>query len=123
MPNTKAVGVAYADPQFDSLYLSVSTVAATGSAQTDAAAVGTGFTLVTGADATKGVILPAAEAGLFLVIKNADAANAVLKVYPASGDAINALSANASYNMAAKTSVILVAYDSTTWYSVPLLAS
>jgi hypothetical protein len=63
MPNTKAVGVAYADPQFDSLYLSVSTVAATGSAQTDAAAVGTGFTLVTGADATKGVILPAAVSG------------------------------------------------------------
>lgn len=123
MPNTKAVGVAYADPQFDSLYLSVSTVAATGSTQATAAAVGTGFTFVTGADATKGVVLPPAEAGLFLVIKNDDAANAVLKVYPAVGDGINAVAVNSSYDMAAKTSVILVAYDSTTWYTVPLLAS
>lgn len=129
MPNTKAVGVAFADPEFESvtltggLYLKSSTVAATGSAQTDAAALSAGFNLATGADATKGVILPAAAAGLVIIVKNDDAANAVLKVYPATGDAINALSANASYNMAAKTSMLIVAYDSTTWYTVPLLAS
>lgn len=99
------------------------TVAATGSAQGNAAQVDLGFTLVTGADATKGVLLPVAEAGRICIIKNVDAANAVLKVYPASGDAINALSANASLDMAAKTSALLVAYDSTTWYSVPLLPS
>lgn len=167
MPNTKAVGVAFADPEFESvtvtgavsaasaavtgavsaasvsasgavsgasvsgttvtasgsLVIKSATVAAAGSNQGDAAAITAGFTLVTDANATKGVVLPAASAGLVVIIKNADAANAVLKVYPASGDAINALAANASYDMAAKTSMLLVAYDATTWYTVPLLAS
>lgn len=97
------------------------TVAATGSAQGDAAAVTTGFTLVTAADGTKGVILPAAAAGKQVEIKNG--ANAVLKIYPATGDAINALAANAALSIAALTSVILTAYDATTWYSTPLLPS
>jgi hypothetical protein len=100
------------------------TVAATGSADTDAAPVTTGFTLVTAADGTKGVILPTAVAGAICIIKNIDAANAVLKVYPATSDGINALTVTTgSYNMAAKTSVMLVAYDATTWYTIPLLAS
>lgn len=143
MPNTQAIGVAFADPEFQSvdvtgpvtansvsagtvtasgaLVLKSATVAATGSTQTDAAAVTAGFTLVSAADGTKGVVLPAASAGLVVIIKNG--AGAILKIYPASGDAVNALSANASYNIAANTSTLLVAYDSTTWYSVPLLAS
>jgi hypothetical protein len=129
MPNTKAVGVAYSDPEFESvtltggLYLNSSTVAATGSAQADAAALSPGFNLATDADAAKGVILPAAAPGLVVIVKNADAANAVLKVYPATGDAINAIAANGAYSMAAKTCMMLVAYDSTTWYTLPLLAS
>jgi hypothetical protein len=121
MPNTQAVGVAYADPQFSSLYLGVSTVAATGSAQTDAAALGPAFTLVSGADGTKGVILPVASAGQVVIVKNGAAA--VLKIYPASGAAVNALSANASYDIAADTATLLVAYSATQWYSLPLLAS
>lgn len=143
MPNTKAIGVAFADPEFESvsvsgavtadsvsantvtasgsLVLKTATVAATGSLQTDAAAVTAGFTLVSAADGTKGVVLPAASAGVVVIIKNGN--GAILKIYPASGDAINALSANASYNIASNTSTLLVAYDSTTWYSVPLLAS
>jgi len=143
MPNTQAIGVAYADPEFQSvtvsgavtagsvsattvtasgsLVLNSATVAATGSAQGDAAAVTAGFTLVSAADGTKGVILPAASAGVVVIIKNGAAA--ILKIYPASADAINALSANASYNIASNTSTLLVAYDSTTWYSVPLVAS
>lgn len=99
------------------------TVAAAGSVQGDAAAVATGFTLVTAADATKGVQLPTAVAGQICIIKNADVANAVLKIWPATGDAINALSVNAALSIAAKTSVMLVAYDATTWYTLPLLAS
>ncbi len=99
------------------------TVAATGSAQGDAAAIQTGFTLVTAADATKGAKLPAAAAGKICVVKNSDAANAILKLYPATGDAINALAANAALSMAAKTSALLVAYDATTWYTTPLLPS
>lgn len=100
-------------------------VAAAGSVQGDATAIGatTGFAHCTGADATKGVKLPAAVAGKVVIVKNADAANAVLKVYPASSDAINALSANAALSMAAKTSAVFVALDATTWYTVPLLPS
>jgi hypothetical protein len=146
MPNTKAVGVAFSDPQFDSLtvtgatllqattattvtastnlVIASATVAATGSSNTDAATVAGGFTLVTAADATKGVILSAPVAGTVVIIKNVDVANAVLKVYPNSGAAINALTATTgAYSMAAKTSMILVAYSATQWYTLPLVAS
>ena len=146
MPNTKAVGVAFSDPQFDSLtvtgatslqattattvtastnlVIASATVAATGSSNTDAATVAGGFTLVTAADATKGVILSASVAGTVVIIKNVDVANAVLKVYPNSGAAINALTATTgAYSMAAKTSMILVAYSATQWYTLPLVAS
>jgi len=97
------------------------TVAAAGSTQSDAAAVAQGFTLVSAADATKGVKLPTAAAGAMCFVKNGAAA--VLKIWPNTDDAVNALSADASLDIAASTSVILVAYDATTWYSFPLLAS
>jgi hypothetical protein len=103
------------------LYLKSATVAAAGSTQANAAAVSDGFTLVSGADGTKGILLPAAVAGRTVILKNN--ANAVLKVWPASGDAVNAIAADSNYVLAAYTSSLLVAYDSTTWYSVPLLAS
>ena len=99
----------------------VATVAATGTNQATAAAIATGFTLVSAADATKGILLPAAAAGLTCVIKNNAAA--VLKIWPASGDAVNAIAADSNYVLASLTSTVLVAYDATTWYSVPLLAS
>lgn len=99
------------------------TVAGAGSAQTDAASVASGFTLATGANGTVGVKLPAAAAGKICIIKNADAANAILKVWPASGDAINAITADSSMSIAAKTCVMLIAYDATTWYTLPLLPS
>ncbi len=100
-------------------------VAAAGSTQTDATSIGatTGFAHCTGADATKGVKLPAATAGKVVYIKNSDAANAVLKVWPATGDAINAIAANSSLSMAAKTSAVFVAVDATTWYTIPLVPS
>jgi hypothetical protein len=151
MPNTKAVGVAFSDPELvagttitgatisggtvsgatsvsagditttGGLYLKSATVAAAGTNQATAAAVSDGFTLVSAADGTKGVLLPAAVAGRTVILKNN--ANAVLKVWPASGDAVNAIAADSNYVLAAYTSSLLVAYDSTTWYSVPLLAS
>jgi hypothetical protein len=151
MPNTKPVGVAFSDPELvagttitgatisggsisgatsvtagditttGGLYLKSATVAAAGSTQANAAAVSDGFTLVSGADGTKGILLPAAVAGRTVILKNN--ANAVLKVWPASGDAVNAIAADSNYVLAAYTSSLLVAYDSTTWYSVPLLAS
>jgi hypothetical protein len=145
MPNTKPVGVAFSDPELvagttitgatisggtvsatditttGGLYIKTATVAATGSTQSDAASISDGLTLVTAADATKGVKLPAAIAGRTVIIKNG--ANAVLKVWPATGDGINAITVDSNYVLAANTSSLLIAYDATTWYSVPLLAS
>jgi hypothetical protein len=97
------------------------TVAAAGTNQATAAQIATGFTLVSAADATKGILLPVAAAGATCVIKNNAAA--VLKIWPASGDAVNAIAADSNYVLASLTSTVLVAYDGTTWYSVPLLAS
>lgn len=62
------------------------TVAATGSVQGDAATVGMSLCIVTAADGTKGVILPAAEVGDSVQIVNNSAST--LKVYSPSGAAI-----------------------------------
>jgi hypothetical protein len=151
MPNTKPVGVAFSDPELVSgttitgaaisggtvsgatsvsasditttggLYLKSATVAAAGSTQANAAAVSDGFTLVSGADGTKGVVLPAAIAGRTVILKNNTAA--VLKVWPASGDGINAITVDSNFTMTNLTACMYVAYDSTTWYSIPLVAS
>ena len=153
MANTKPVGVAYSDPELVSgttidgaviggstagagtfttataanvvstgdLYIKSATVAAAGSTQANAAALAGGFSLVSGADATKGVLLPAAAAGRVVIIKNNAAA--VLKVWPSSGDGINAITVDSNFTMASLTSCMYVAYDATTWYTVPLVAS
>lgn len=98
------------------------TVAATGSAQGDAAAINAyAFTLVSGADDTKGVKLPAAAAGRWAIVKVGDGAD--LKVYPSTGDAINALSANAAITVVDDVCFAFIAYDATTWYTLPLLPS
>lgn len=98
------------------------TVAATGSSNSDAAAVAAGFTLVTAADGTKGVILPTAAAGKICILKNSS--GSTLKIYPGASDGINALTVTTgSLDIATQTSVMLVAYDATTWYSLPLLPS
>ena len=100
------------------------TVAAAGTkTQGSATAITTyGFILVTAADATKSVALPTAVAGKQVIIKNGAAA--VLPIFPFLGDGINALTVTSgSLDIAANTSVLLVAYDATTWYSIPLLPS
>lgn len=98
-----------------------SSVAATGSVQGDAASILEGLTVVTAADATKGVILPTAIAGARVEVKNGAAA--VLKVYPATGAAINAIAANGAISLAASVSAIFVATSATQWYTIPLLPS
>lgn len=99
-----------------------STLAATGSAQGDAAQLPVaGFVLVTAADGTKGVKLPAAAAGRTVHVKNSAAA--ILKVYPPTGGVINALAANAAISLAASVPAIFTCYDGTTWYTTPLLPS
>ncbi len=99
----------------------VAAVAAAGSAQGDAAALSEGFNVVSAADGTKGVVLPTAALGKRVEVKNA--AGSTLKIYPASGAAINAVAADGAYSIATVTSVVLVATSTTQWYSIPLVAS
>ena len=101
--------------------LPVAAVAATGTNQSTAAALSEGLNVVSAADGTKGVRLPTAVAGMVVVVKNTAAAS--LKIYPASGAAVNAVAANGSYDIANLTSTMLVAASATQWYSVPLVAS
>ncbi|HOJ76443.1 MAG TPA: hypothetical protein PLQ89_21690 [Phycisphaerae bacterium] len=102
--------------------VSVASVAAAGADQAGAAALTADINVVTAADDAKGVKLPVAVPGMRIVIKNT-VANKILKIYPATGGAINALAANASLNIAAATSCMLVATSATQWYSLPLLPS
>lgn len=105
--------------------LPVAAVAAAGNDNTNAAAITAyGVVHATGADGTKGVKLPAAAAGKVVIIKNADAANAILKVYPGASDKINSGTATTgSLNMAAKTAAMFIAIDDVDWFTVPLLPS
>lgn len=97
------------------------TVAAAGATQATATEVKEGFTRVTGANAAVGVRLPPGETGMQVRVRNAAAA--VLLVYPATGQAINAAAANASYSVAANATTTLVYDPATGWVSFPLVAS
>ena len=81
------------------------------------------FNWVTAANATKGVILPAPTAGRVIAVKNDDTANAVLKVYAPGSAKINGVAGTTAFSMAAKTACFYVAYDTTDWFSIPLVAS
>lgn len=94
-------------------------VAATGSAQGDAAALSATKFLhtVTAADGTKGVILPAiATADIGKIHTIISTAAAVLKIYPATGGTINGGSANAAFSSATGPATITCyATAASTW--------
>jgi hypothetical protein len=108
-----------------SLGMAVETVAAAGAGATTATAASVyGIIVGTGADGTKGIKLPTAVAGKIVIVKNSDAANAVLKVYPGADDKINSGTATTgALSMAAKTSAVFVAISDVDWFTVPLLPS
>lgn len=98
------------------------TVAAAGSAQGDATPVFEGFTAVSGANGTKGVILTNGRVGDSFKIKGTT--SGVLKVYPPSGAAINGLSANGAMSLA--SGLIPAEFfmaSATQFYSLPLVPS
>lgn len=98
-------------------------VAATGSVLADAAQLSTGFTVVTGADGTKGVKLPATPtAGSIVIIKGTTAG--VLKVWPDAAATINAVAANGAISLASGAiPAIFIAKSATQWYTLPLVPS
>lgn len=104
--------------------LPVANVTATGTSSTpgNAALLSTGYNVVTGADGTKSVILPTAAVGKVVIIKNAG--SSALPVFPATGAAINGLTATSgSLSLAANTCPMLIANSTAQWYSNPLLPS
>lgn len=98
-------------------------VAAAGSTVTDAAQLLEGFQVVTGANGTKGVKLPATPAaGMIVWIKGTTAG--VLKVWPDAAATINAISSNGALSLTTGVMPsIFIAYSATQWYSFPLVAS
>lgn len=97
-------------------------VAGLGTVQADAAQLAEGITVITGADGALGWKLPAAVAGATVILKGTTAG--VAKIWPATGDAINAIAANGVFDLPTGViPVILVAIDATTWYSIPLVPS
>ena len=92
-------------------------VAAAGSVIANAAALSLGFTVVTGANDAKGVILPAASPGDVVEIYSSQATNGLL-VYPPVNGTINDGSANSSINIEGKSAARFVASSGTNWAAI-----
>lgn len=97
------------------------TVAAAGSTAADAAQLYPGFTIVTGANGTVGVILPQVPtAGTVVIIKGTT--SGVLKVWPDTAATINAIGSNGAISLASGViPAIFIASSATQWYSIPLV--
>jgi hypothetical protein len=90
-------------------------VAAAGTTQGTATALTAVINAVT--TGSGGVALPVATAGAHQYVRNS--LTSALSVYPASGAAINALTANVPVIVPADTTALLVAVTATQWYTVP----
>lgn len=106
-----------------SIRSSGASLAATGTVIANAAAIATTSVNVTGADGSKGVQLPVTLGGELFFVKNDDAANAILKVYPPLTGTINALGANNAISMASKSGAVFMSPLANTFYTIPLLPS
>lgn len=91
------------------------TLAALGSVQGDAAPIVAKVSTVTGADTTKGVILPATPVvGDQYIIINTVAST--LKLWPGTGDTINATAANTAVVLAASVVTQCIASSTSAWW-------
>jgi hypothetical protein len=99
----------------------VQNVAVAGSDQTDGTAVtlsSGNIIVVTGADNTKCIVLPALTSvpiGQKVYILN-NASGNTLETFPAVGDAINPAADNAAITTAADTMLILIKIDNVSWF-------
>ena len=92
--------------------------AATGSTQATGVRIENAITRVTTVGtAGDSLTLPKAQAGMQCVVINAAAANS-MDVFPAAGDAINALAADAALAVAANKTVLLVCAVPGTWNAI-----
>lgn len=91
-------------------------ISAAGTTQGTATAITKDLNGVSTVGAGAGVILPAAVAGLELIVVNTGA-NALL-VYPATGAAIDANATNAAFSLAIGARILFMALSTTQWYSL-----
>jgi hypothetical protein len=114
----KDVFVTFPASAASSIQVSVSdAVTAAGTTQAGAtllvSAINNVTVVASGAD---GVRMPLAIPGSRIVIRNSDSAD-TLKIYPASGAKINALSTDQAYTLLAGSTIELFAISTTQWYS------
>ena len=100
--------------QNSQFFFATNAVAADGNSQATAAELDTNLAnVVSGADGTKAVRLPATRSNKLCAVYNASAS--ALPVYPHSGGDVNDGSSNAAVTIAAKSLAIFAAIDETTW--------
>ena len=104
------------------------TLAAAGTNQATAAVItltGSGVVYATGANATKGILLPVGKVGQRLAVVNDAGANAVLNVYGNTGDSatINGTAGATAYAQVAKTTVEFIYVATGKWQTIPLVGS
>ena len=93
------------------------TVAAAGSTSADAATLTGDSNMVTGADGTKGVILPNVEANSMILVSNQ--AGSALKVYPPASGKLNGLTASSgSVSIAANKGGYFARLDNINWIAI-----
>lgn len=92
-------------------------VTAAGSTQAAATSLTKSINNVTTVPANSGVMLPAAVAGMRIIVRN-DTASTILRVYPAVGGQINVLSANVAFQLDGRANIEFVAFSTTQWYTV-----
>lgn len=108
-------------PATGNVSLARAVLAALGTTSADAAPVVNQVSLVTGADAAKGVVLPAAATGEgpFVIINTAAS---TLLVYPVDGgnDLINGQAEDLAFQLAGGAMAIFIATSATQWYASTL---
>lgn len=99
-----------------------SPVAGAGTVIGDAAALSTGFTVITGANGTVGWKLPVTTGGDVVILKGTTAG--VAKIWPQTDGQINAVGTSTAMSLASGViPVILISISATQWYTIPLLPS
>lgn len=123
LPTNRDVSAMPLDPSVKELYQRLTTTsnavtASTGSTQATGVLVTSAITRVTTVGtAGDALTLPPAVAGMSLVVINAAAVNS-MDVFPAVGNAINALAADAALAVAANKTVLLVCAVNGTWNAI-----
>lgn len=97
---------------------SVQTLAANGINQATASPLTKDNNYVTVASGVNGCRLPTAVPGMCIMVKNVSTLQ-TLKVYPATGAAINETAANGAVTMAASQCTMFNAQTATQWYTQP----